>query len=181
MTIDSSLVQAFATVFLVFVTSWYVYLLYNGERRRGEEHTFNTFLGLLKHYDSIIHKRQDLWSQVENMSRKSGSFPGEDASVIDYFYGRFEEIKPDRTIYGIESELLEYEIKSLNVLNELCRYAISNPQIAELLKAKYSNMISYYLESSGRLLSIVENTKAKAGPRRIFSIPNSKYIEQFSK
>jgi len=72
--------------------------------------------------------------------------------------------------------MLEREIKLLNVVNELCRYALEDSQVASILRARYLDKISCYQKYLRFVLRVVEKEKRNYP----FPTPQYKHLSLFT-
>jgi len=73
--------------------------------------------------------------------------------------------------------MLEREIKLLNVLNELCRYALGDSQVASILRARFLDKISCYRKYLEFVLQVVEKEKGNYP----FPTPQYEHLSLFIK
>ena len=78
-------------------------------------------------------------------------------------------------MYPVEHELLEEEIRSLNIVNELCRLAAGDENRTALLSALLSSEIYYYQNR----LSEIQELRDFQRRYRIFSIVRDSWLIKF--
>ena len=109
-----------------------------------DERRFDTFVRFLDAYEGQQSRRRAKWQKVKEMARsnpKTANEVSEKISIVDYLEIRAAQLEP---MYAIEHELLEEEIRSLNVVNELCRLAEGDENRTALLGSLLSSEIAYY-------------------------------------
>lgn len=84
-------------------------------------------------------------------------------------------MRQEEPLYAIEHGLLEDETRSLNLLNELCKYVLKDEQMALVLKVLYSSEISYYQNRHKELLLIRDSEKQLG----LFSVPRYSHLQKF--
>lgn len=89
---------------------------------------------------------------------------GDRTSSLDYLRIRVEQAEP---LFAIEHSQIEYEIQSLNLLNEICRYTNRDSQKKALTDALFAREISFYQYRLNDLIYIRQQESGK----RLFSIP----------
>ena len=140
-----------------------------------EQSEYTNFIDTLKYYDSLREERVENWNKVKEVvtsnPKTAWEIPDKQDSLT-YLKIRADQDEP---LYTIEHGILEREIKSLNLLNELCRMAKSNKKIDVLLKLVYSSEISYYQNRLQDLLYLYEKEKQY----RRFSKPKYEIITTF--
>ena len=138
-----------------------------------KEVEYSNFVTTLKYYDDIKEDRQDMWKLIkktvgENQATKDEV--NDKQNTLSYLMIRTEQKEP---LFAIEHGLLEQEIRSLNLLNELCR--IAKKERKTLLLLTHSSDISYYQKRKDDLL----NLYAKEKNNRKFSKPTFDYLDKF--
>jgi len=144
-------------------------------RASRKERAFSVFLRLVDYYSKIMAKRRHRWKLIKKTVTSSPKISGEigdKTSTLDYLLTRVQQTEP---LYAVEHGLLEDEIRSLNLLNELCKYAFRDEQMELILKVLYSSEISFYQNRLKDLLSIRDNEKQG----RPFSIPRYSHLQKF--
>jgi len=139
------------------------------------ERAFSIFLRLLDCYHEVMTERKSKWVLIKEKIRVNPKISEEisdKTSSLDYLLIRVRQKEP---LYAIEHGLLEHEIKSLNLLNELCKYALKDEQMALVLKVLYSSEISYYQNRHEDLLLIRDSEKQL----RLFSVPRYNHLQKF--
>ncbi|MCK4361906.1 MAG: hypothetical protein KAW13_01335 [Dehalococcoidia bacterium] len=140
------------------------------------ERTFSVFLRLLDYYEKIMSERRRKWKTIKETVKDNAKIAeeiGDKTSTLDYLLTRAKQEEP---LYAIEHELLEHEIRSLSLLNELCKYASKDEQKALVLRVSYSSEISYYQNRLKDILLILDKEKQL----RLFSIPQYGHLQKFS-
>lgn len=113
-------------------------------RSNRKERAFSVFLRLVNHYSQLRDERTHKWKLIKERVRsnpKTQKEIGDKTSTLDYLLIRVQQKEP---LYAIEDGLIEVEVRSLNLLNGLCKYALKHMQMALILKISYSSEISYY-------------------------------------
>lgn len=141
-----------------------------GSARKDRE--FQVFLRYVDAYETLKTKRQENWRKLKEAVR---SLPGGDEEITDrtnsiqYLQLRVDQEEP---LYAIEHGVLEYEIQSLNVLNDLCAYAGKDAKKLSLLKAMFATEIAFYQNFLPRILELRDHEN----DQRRFSIPRSESL-----
>lgn len=170
--IDLQIVANIATSLAVIVAIGVFIWEVKSSRR---ERAFSVFLRLLHCYDEIITERRHKWKVIKEKVKANPKIfeeIGDKTSSLDYLLTRVQQ---KELLYAIEHGLLEDEIRSLNLLNELCNYALKDEQKALILKVSYASEISYYQNRYEDLL-LIRNREKQV---RLFSIPRYAYLQKF--
>jgi len=139
-----------------------------------KERAFSTFLKLLDYYGGLRNDRRTKWNLLKERVRSDPKISheiGDKTSSLDYLLLR---VKQEEPLYALEHGVLEDEIRSLNLLNQLCRYALKDEQMSLVLKVLYSSEISYYQNRLDDLLLIRDTEKRF----RLFSTPRFGYLQK---
>ena len=138
-----------------------------------KEINYSNFVTTLKYYDTLTEKRHETWSLITKTVRDNPKIASEihdKQNSLSYLLLRSEQSEP---LYAIETELLEYEIKSVNLLNELCKNAKKEKKT--LLKLTYASDISYYKNKKDDLIKLYEQENVN----RKYSKPIFDNLEHF--
>ena len=144
-------------------------------RSSRRERTFSIFFRMLDYYSKIMTERRRKWKVIEEKVKANPKISreiGDKTNTLDYLLTRIQQKEP---LYAIEHGLLESEIRSLNLLNEMCRYALKDEQMALILRVTYSSEISFYQNRHEDILLIRDREKRL----RIFSIPRYDHVLKF--
>lgn len=144
-------------------------------RSSRRERAFSIFLRLLDCYREIMSERKNKWKLIKEKVKanpKTSEEIGDKTSSLDYLLMRMRQKDP---LYAIEHGLLEDEIRSLNLVNELCKSALKDEQRALVLKVLYPSEISYYQNRYEDLLLIRDSQKQL----RLFSVPHYSHLQKF--
>jgi len=144
-------------------------------RSNRKERAFSVFLRLVDYYSKLMAERKHKWILIKERvtsNPKTSKEIGDKTSTLDYLLIRLQQKEP---LYAIEHGLVEDEIKSLNLLNELCKYALKDRQMALILKVSFSNDISFYQNRLEDLLLI----RNKEKQLRLFSVPHYSHLKRF--
>jgi len=158
---------------LILIVAIGMFIWEVGSSRR--ERAFSIFLRLLDCYREIMSERKNKWNLIKEKVKanpKTSEEIGDKTSSLDYLLIRMRQKDP---LYAIEHGLLEDEIRSLNLVNELCKSALKDEQRALVLKALYSSEISYYQNRYEDLLLIRDSQKQL----RLFSVPHYSHLQKF--
>ena len=161
--------SSFALLLAILVFAWEI-------RANRREREFAIFLRFVDAYEQVSQKRRTQWSKVKDVLQSNPALKheiGDRTSSLDYLRTRAEQAEP---MYAIEHGILEYEIRSLNILNELCRYAEKDPRKIALVNALFASEISYYRNKLDDLLTLREHESEQ----RLFSIPRCDALVRFS-
>lgn len=164
---DWQLVSSMAASFAVVIA---ICALIHEVRSSRKERLFSTFIKLVDYYSGLIIERRKKWMIIKERVKTNSRIEreiGDKTSTIEYLLIRSKQEEP---MYAIEHSLLEDDIRSLNLLNELCKLALKDELKALLLKVLFSGEICYYQNRLRDLLAIHEREKEF----RLFSKP--KYI-----
>ncbi len=137
----------------------------------------NEFVILSKYqeaYTKVSEKRKNTWKRIKEKvlsNPKTENEIPDKSSSFDYLKLR---IKQSENLYAIEHQLIEEEIQSLNILNEICQYALKDVRKLDLVKIMYSTDISFYQNHIEELL----NFRKVCLRERLFSIPKYNAIRQ---
>lgn len=167
----STLAQVATALGLIVAICMFIWQIKSNRKERS----FSIFLRLLDFYNHIMTERRQKWKTIKEKVKDNPKISieiGDKTSSIDYLLIRIQQNEP---LYAIEHGLFEDEIKSLNLLNELCKYAVKDEQKALILKVSYSSEISYYLNRLNDISLIWD----KERQLRLFSIPRYRYLKQF--
>jgi len=144
------------------------------QTRRAQK--FTVFLRFVDAYESLQEQRQANWRRLKDAVRASPTITaeiGDKTSSLDYLTHRVTQAEP---LFAIEHGVLEYEIRSLNLLNELCRYAADDPHKMLLMKTLLASELSYY---QNRLPDLLYIRTHEAGVR-LLSVPRADALQKFS-
>ena len=100
-----------------------------------EQSEYTNFIDTLKYYDSLKEERIENWVKVKEVVSPNQKISWEIPDKQDSLTYLKTRVNQDEPLYAIEWAILEKEIKSLNLLNELCRMAIDNEKINVLLNS----------------------------------------------
>ena len=136
-----------------------------GIRGVRQEREFQVFFRYVDAYERLETKRLDNWRKLKDAVR---SIPGGEGEIgdrtnsIQYLQLRVAQQEP---LYAIEHAVLELEIQSLNVLNDLCSYALKDTRKLSLCKALFATDIAFYQywhpQCSSSELIVVRSAKTK--------------------
>lgn len=156
----SHIATAVAVVLALAVFVWQV-------KVNKEERKFSLLLKYTGMYEKLVEKTESDWDKIKIAIRNNPSTKHEipdRCSSLDYLKLRSEQ--PEQ-FYAIEDNLLEDEIQSLNILNEICRYVKSDPQNEVFVNAILAREITFYQHRINDILYL----KQKEGASRLFSTP----------
>lgn len=145
-------------------------------RANRHERQFAIFLRLLDAYEGVRGQRRQVWGRLKEVVRSNSKLAheiGDRTGSIDYLLTRARQEEP---LYAVEHELLEMEIRSLNVLNELCRLAKGDELGTALLASLLGGEISFYQNR----LADIQSLRNREGTIRLFSIPRHSALSAFS-
>lgn len=163
---------AYIATSLAFIITVLVFIWEVKSSRRERE--FAIFLRLIDSYREIMADRRNRWKVIKERVRanaRTSEEIGDRTSSLDYLLTRMQQDEP---LCAIEHAVVEDEIRSLNLLNELCKYALKDEQMALILKISYSSEISYYQNRIGDLLFIRNREKQV----RLFSMPRYGHLQK---
>ena len=112
------------------------------ESRKSSD--FIAFTKYQEAYDKISKKRIDTFQMIKKEVRSNPKTKHEIPDKSDTFYYLNIRVKQKEPLYAIEQGLIEEEVHALNILNELCKYALKDENKLSMVKILYSNDISFY-------------------------------------
>jgi hypothetical protein len=166
--IVANIATSLAFLFAIWLFIWEI-------RSNRKDRAFSVFLRMVDYYGELVTKRKHRWKLIKE---KVESYPktskeiSDKTSTLDYLLERIQQKEP---LYSVEHGLLEDEIKSLNLLDGLCKYASNDKQMALILKVSCSSDISYYQNRLDDLL-LIRNKEKQA---RLFSVPHYSHLTKF--
>jgi hypothetical protein len=155
----ANIASSLAVLVAVLAFMWEVHL-------SRKERAFSVFLKLVDFYGVVQAQRRNQWKLIKDNVRgnpKTAHEVGDTTISFDYLLTRVKQTEP---LYAIEHGLLEDEIRSLNLLDELCRYALKDLQMAIILKTVYASEISFYQNRLKDLLFLRDSQRRV----RLFSV-----------
>ena len=170
-TIDWQTVANIATsVAVVLALAVFVWEMRSSRRERE----YQVFFRYVDAYERLETRRLDNWRKLKDAIQSNPNTKeeiGDKTNSIEYLMLRARQAEP---MYAIEHNVLELEIQSLNLLNEMCRYALRDSDRLSLLKAMFAKEISFYQHSLPQILQLREQEKAQ----RLFSIPKYESLQK---
>ena len=124
-----------------------------------QETKYSTFIETVEYYDKIVNERSEIWTKIKENVRQNPNTAwevDEKHNTLTYLIIRNQQEEP---LYAIEHKLLELEIRSLNLLNQLCELADEKSMMEDLLKVTYSSEIAYYQTKEEDLTKLYEDEK----------------------
>lgn len=164
-----NLFQTFANILTSIGVILAIIVFFMEVKRNRKERSLSIFLKLLDIFKEILTEKSQIWDKI-----KSSSTMGviNDKTIpLDYILTRIKQPQP---LQANELGWIELEIRSLNLMNVLCKYAIEDEQITEILKNYHSYTISYYQHKLCIILEIRESQKHLL----LFSIPRYEYLKK---
>ncbi len=144
-------------------------------RRARQERELTIFFRYLDHYSELLDRRRTRWREIREVLSKNEKTKDEitgRTSSLDYLVLRAGQTEP---FYPAEHEVLDGEIRSLNVLNELCVLVRGDGHREALLGSFFASDISYYQNRLDDLLKIRE----RESRQRLFPIPRFDAVKAF--
>jgi hypothetical protein len=141
-----------------------------------DERAFDTFIRFLDAYENQQVRRRAKWKVIKETVRLHDHLAHEvrdTTNSVDYLTLRSRQLE---AMYAIEHELLEEEIRSLNIVNQLCRLAIGDENRSALLAALFSGEIAFYQNKLADIHKLRESQKGL----RLFSVMRSEWLTQFN-
>ncbi len=166
--IIGNIIMALAVIVAIGTFIWEV-------KSSRKERAFSIFLRLLDFYSENMTERRKKWKIIKERvgaNPKISEEIGDKTSSLDYLLRRTQQVE---SLYAMEHGLLEDEIRSLNLLDELCKYALKEEQMALILKISNSSEVSFYQNRLKDIISIRDNEKQF----RLFSIPHYRHLQKF--
>jgi hypothetical protein len=145
-------------------------------RANRQEREFAVFLRFIDAYNELANERKAYWVELKETIQANPKIKqeiGDRTGSLDYLMLRANQAEP---FYAIEYSIIEYEIRSLSLLNEICRYAAKDTQKRVLTNIQFAHEISYYQNKLDSLLFLV-NRESK---ERLFSIPRYSALMKYS-
>lgn len=159
-----------------FVTTFIAICVFIWEVKSSRrERTFSIFLRLLVCYREVMTERKNKWILIKQKVRANPKTLEEISNKTSSLHYLSKRVRQKEPLYAVEHGLLEQEIRSLNLLNVLCKYALKDEQMALVLKVLYSSEISYYRNRYKDLLLIRDSQKQL----RLFSVPRYSHLQKF--
>lgn len=122
-----------------------------------KERKYQSFLTILNNYQTIVSERKNYWKIVKEEIRKNPKTAHEihdKQNSLSYLLIRMNQKEP---MYAIEHGILDRELRSLNFLDELCKTAIDDQRLTEILLLTDSHEISYYQNRLQDLIKLYES------------------------
>ena len=167
--------QTFGTIVTVIGVTIALIALAHEIRVRRDERAFDTFIRFLDAYEAQQVRRRAKWQVIKETVRLHDHLALEvrdTTNSVDYLALRNRQLE---AMYAIEHELLEEEIRSVNIVNQLCRLAIGDENRSSLLASLFSGEIAYYQNK----LSNIHNLRDDQRRFRPFSVMRSEWLTQF--
>ena len=140
-----------------------------------KEMHYSTFIKTLEYEDSIREKGKEKWLEKKDELLRNPENRIEDINEVDALGYLLLKLEKDESMDITDFRLFEIEIRSLNLLNELCRIAKEDKRMEKLLKLTYSSNIAYCQQEIDNLLKIYESVRKIA----IFSKPQYEHLQEF--
>lgn len=133
----ANIATSITLIIAVLVFAWEVY-------KNRFSNDFEIFNKLMDTYQNIRLKSHQVWINISESVRSNPKTKHElpdKTNSAKYLILRTKQTEP---LYAIEHELVEYELQSINILNEICKFALKHDQMSLLTKATLSSEISFY-------------------------------------
>lgn len=144
-------------------------------RKASEERRLTLFFHYLDHYATLIQQRREKWRNIRDTLRKNEKTRhevGDRVSSLDYLLMRTRQAEP---LFPVEHEVIDNEVRSLNILNELCRLAEGDDHRVTLVGSLFAGDISYYQNRLADLLALHKRESAQ----RLFPITRHDALTRF--
>lgn len=105
----------------------------------------------------ISEKRRNTWLKIKEKTLSNPKTKHEipdKSNSFDYLNLRIKQQEP---LYAIEQQLIEEEIRTINILNEICKYALKDTKKLTMTKILYSSEISFYQSHIDDLLRFIKH------------------------
>jgi hypothetical protein len=158
-----------AVLIAVSVFAWEI-------RANRQEREFTIFLRFTDIYIELMNERKAQWSRLKETIGNNPNTKNEISDrtgSLDYLLLRAKQEEP---FYAIEHSIIEYEVRSLNLLNEICYYAAKDPKKKILANIQFAHEISFYQNRLDDLLSLVDRERGE----RLFSVPRYSAVKKYS-
>lgn len=168
------LVETIAHLATLGALVWSILTFAADRRAQTEAREFEAFTRLLDLYERVAERRQNRWRTIKDALRQNPKTAAEvhdRQDTLSYLELRANQAEP---FFAVEHGLLEDEIQSLNLLNELCRSALEHERCRRVLATATADEISYYQNKLPILVRLYEREKVQ----RLFSRPQHAAIEQ---
>ena len=145
--------------------------------KHSKERNIFVFTNLAETYESTRQERIDHWKILKNAvksDKKISHEIGDKTSSLDYLLLRIEG-KGQDPLTAIEHQILAFEIQSMNILNEICRYAEKDKDATLLTQIKFSSEISYYQNRYNDLIKLWHHERSI----RLFPVPRYDALIEF--
>jgi len=120
---------------------------------------FTVFIRFLNYANKVNNEQEKEWINMKRAKltlQEVAKRIRDRDRFLDYLKRELEKKEP----FVLQDYImLEREIRLLNLLNEMCKFALEDSQIESILKSLYSNKISYYLRYLEFLLHVTEKEK----------------------
>lgn len=165
----AAIASSLGFILAILVFAWEI-------RANRRERDLSVFLRFLDAYEKVQARRRQQWSKVKEVIQSNPHLKdeiGDRTSTLDYLLIRSQQ--PEQ-MFAVEHGIIELEIQSLNILNELCRLSTGDQQRNTLLASFCGSEISYYQNRLNDLLALRER---EAG-ERLFSVPRHEALIKFT-
>jgi len=139
-----------ATTIALLVT---IIALISNLRENRKTNEFVIFSKYQEAYTKVSENISNTWSMIKKEVRSNPKTKNEIPDISNSFDYIKLRIKQPENLYGIELHLIENEIQSLNILNQICQYALKDERKLNLVKIMYSKDISFYQDHIEDLLN----------------------------
>jgi hypothetical protein len=145
-------------------------------RKSRQDTEFLMLQRLIDTYDKLRQDTRDRWRKIQG-AIKSTSLSheiGDRTGSIDYLLMRVERSDSD-PLTAIEHSLIENEIRSLNLLNEICRLSAKDESRKNLVRILLSDEIAFYQ----RRLEDLRQLRESESKERRFSVMRADMLPNY--
>ena len=167
---NSYLIPSIGVIGALIFNSWQII-------KSSKEKNIFVFSNLAETYESTRRERLAHWLILKKAVKSDEKICheiGDKTSSLDYLLLRING-KGQDPLTAIEHQILAYEIQSINILNEICRYANKDKDATLLTQVRFSSEISYYQNRYNDLKYLWQHERSI----RLFQIPRYDALVEF--
>jgi hypothetical protein len=137
-------------------------------RKSRQDTEFLMLQRLIDAYDKLRQGSRDKWRKIQEVIKSNTALShetGDRTGSIDFLRMRVEQSDSD-PLTAIEHGLIDNEIRSLNLLNEICRLSAKDESRKNLVRILLSDEIAFYQ----RRLEALRQIRESESKERRFSV-----------
>ena len=145
-------------------------------RANRQEREFTIFFRFIDTYSRLMDERKAHWKKIKETIQNNPNTKqeiGDRTNSLDYLLLRAKQSEP---FYAIEHSIIEYEIRSLSLLNEICYFATKDHKKRILVNIQFAHEISFYQNRLDDLLFLVNRERGE----RLFSVPRYSALKKYT-